>query len=238
MSVVASTEQGVTRLRLNRPEKRNAFTREMVDQLHHEISRTMADPESRCLIIEAEGDFAGDRPYAELVAADQRWAEIFRLLDQGDTPSVAIVRGCAFAGGFTLAMGCDFVLADSSAQFQVSEMRHNFPAAINTPVLSKLVGPRRALEMAILGDTLSAKQLFDMGLLNRLCDDAQSLAAQAEAFINTIVARDSIAVAQTKQLHRATRQNGLSEALNMGALVNTQVALNGKFAQANAALKK
>jgi enoyl-CoA hydratase/carnithine racemase len=74
--------------------------------------------------------------------------------------------------------------------------------------------------------------------LNRLCDDAQSLAAQAEAFINTIVARDSIAVAQTKQLHRATRQNGLSEALNMGALVNTQVALNGKFAQANAALKK
>lgn len=248
MSVLVEMTDRVTRLRLNRPEKRNAFTREMVDQLHHEISRAIADPKSQCLVIEAQGDhfcagrdlqdFAGDRAYTELVAADQRWAEIFRLLDQGDTPSVAIVRGCAFAGGFTLAMGCDFVLADSSAQFQVSEMRHNFPAAINTPVLSKLVGPRRALEMAILGDTLSAKQLFDMGLLNRLCDDAQSLAAEAEAFISTIVARDSIAVAQTKQLHRATRQSGLSEALNMGALVNTQVALNGKFAQANAALKK
>jgi enoyl-CoA hydratase/carnithine racemase len=248
MSVLAQTAGGVTTLRLNRPEKRNAFTTEMVSQLHGEIQRAVTDPTSRCLVIEGEGEhfcagrdlqsFGGALPYAELVAADGEWANIFRMLDQADLPSVAIVRGCAFAGGFTLAMGCDFVLADLTAQFQVSEMRHNFPAAINTPVLTKLLGPRQALELAILGETISAQRLYDMGLINRLSDSSSALAEQAQAFIDTIASRDRIAVAQTKQLHRTTRQAGLSDALNMGALVNTQVALEGKFAKAGKSLAK
>ena len=248
MSVLVEKANGVTTLRLNRPEKRNAFTMEMVAQLHAEILQTMEDQDSRCLVIEGQGDhfcagrdlqsFGGQLPHEELVAADSQWAAIFRALDQGDLPSVAVVRGCAFAGGFTLAMGCDFVLADVSAQFQVSEMRHGFPAAINTPVLTKLLGPRQALELAILGETIAAERLAAMGLINRLCDNAAALNQQAEAFIQTIVQRDKIAVAQTKQLHRATVQAGLSDALNMGALVNTQAALEGKFARAGQSLSK
>ncbi|MDG1702895.1 MAG: enoyl-CoA hydratase/isomerase family protein [Pseudomonadales bacterium] len=246
MSVLVETTDGVTTLRLNRPEKRNAFTREMVAQLHSEIHRSITDPTSRCLVIAGEGEhfcagrdlqsFSGSLPYAELVATDGEWANVFRMLDQADLPSVAIVRGCAFAGGFTLAMGCDFVLADASARFQVSEMRHNFPAAINTPVLSKLLGPRQALELAILGETISAQRLYDMGLINRLSDSGSALAEEAVTFIDTIAGRDKIAVAQTKQLHRTTRQAGLSDALNMGALVNTQVALEGKFVAASKSL--
>jgi enoyl-CoA hydratase/carnithine racemase len=117
-------------------------------------------------------------------------------------------------------------------------MRHNFPAAINTPVLSKLLGPRQALELAILGETISAQRLYDMGLINRLSDSGSALAEEAVAFIDTIAGRDKIAVAQTKQLHRTTRQAGLSDALNMGALVNTQVALEGKFVAASKSLGK
>ncbi len=85
----------------------------------------MEDQDSRCLVIEGQCDhfcagrdlqsFGGQLPHEELVAADSQWAAIFRALDQSDLPSVAVVRGCAFAGGFTLAMGCDFVLADVSS---------------------------------------------------------------------------------------------------------------------------
>ena len=106
---------------------------EMVSQLHGEIQRAVTDPTSRCLVIEGEGEhfcagrdlqsFGGALPYAELVAADGEWANIFRMLDQADLPSVAIVRGCAFMTDSPSAMGCDFVLADLTAQFQVSEMR-------------------------------------------------------------------------------------------------------------------
>ena len=77
-----------------------------------------------------------------------------------------------------------------------------------------------------------------MGLINRLSDSSSALAEQAQAFIDTIASRDRIAVAQTKQLHRTTRQAGLSDALNGGALVNTQVALDGKFAKAGKSLAK
>ena len=57
MSVLVETTDGVTTLRLNRPEKRNAFTREMVAQLHSEIHRSITDPTSRCLVIAGEGEY-------------------------------------------------------------------------------------------------------------------------------------------------------------------------------------
>jgi enoyl-CoA hydratase/carnithine racemase len=170
MSIIVNKHGGVTNLHLNRPDKRNAFNADMVAQLHSGITQAMEDPDCRCLLIDGEGDhfcagrdlqsFGKALPYDKLVAADDMWARIFRVLDESDVPSVAVVRGCAFAGGFTLAMGCDFVLADKTARFQVSEMRHNFPAAINTPVLSKLLGPRLALELAILGETVSARAII------------------------------------------------------------------------------
>lgn len=248
MSITVGNHNWVTNLRLNKPEKRNAFDSKMVAQLHEGIARAIEDPACRCLLIDSVGEhfcagrdlqaFDNELSHEELIAADDVWANIFRMLDEGDLPSVAVVRGCAFAGGFTLAMGCDFVLTDKTARFQASEMRHNFPAAINTPVLSKLLGPRLALELAILGETISAERLYAMGLINRLVKDEQALAEEVELFTNTIVARDKLAVGQTKRLHRATRQGGLSDALNMGALINTQAALNGKFASARKSLKK
>ncbi len=248
MSITVEKQGGVTRLQLDRPERRNALNGEMISRLHAGITDALSDSDSRCLVIHGAGehfcagrdllDTNNESSVSEVSEGDDLWANIFRLLDEGDLPSVAVVRGYAYAGGFTLAMGCDFVLADQSARFQVSEMRHGFPAAINTPVLSKLLSPRWALELAVLGETVTAERLFTMGLINRLLDDEKSLAAATESFIETILSRDKTAIAQTKRLHHATRQDTLSDALNMGSLINTQAALEGKFAKAGKSLKK
>ncbi len=242
MTVRVRDKDGVRRLRLDRPERRNAFTGEMVAELYAGLTAGLDDPSCRCIVIDGAGEHFcagrdlnafGKMPAPEKVrAGDDRWADLFRLLDEADTPSVAIVRGYAYAGGFTLAMGCDFVLADRSARFQVSEMRHGFPAAINTPVLSKLLGPRLTLELAVLGETVTAERLYAMGLVNRLAADKAALETEAADFIATLLARDANAIAQTKRLNRAVRDGGLSSALNMGALINTQVALTGGFAAA------
>jgi enoyl-CoA hydratase/carnithine racemase len=248
MSITLDKRGSVTHFYLERPQQRNAITNEMVTQLHEGIVEALTSSVCRCLVIEGVGEhFCAGRdlkavshepPLEEIIAADDIWADIFRMLDESDLPSVALVRGYAYAGGFTLAMGCDFVLADRTARFQVSEMRHNFPAAINTPVLSKLLGPRLALELAVLGDSVTAERLYAMGLINRLVKDADALARQAETFISTIISRDRIAIGQTKRLNRASRHGHLSDALNMGALINTQVAQSGKFASAGQSLKK
>ena len=185
MSITVRRLEGITNLRLDRPSKRNAFTFEMIEQLHDGITSAIKDHACRCIVIDGAGDhfcagrdlqaFGEERSVDEITAGDDLWADIFRQLDQCDLPSVAVVSGYAFAGGFTLAMGCDFVLADKTAQFQVSEMRHNFPAAINTPLLGKLLGPRLALELAILGETVSAERLYAMGLINRIVDDQRTV---------------------------------------------------------------
>ena len=242
MTVTVTDEDGVRRLRLDRPERRNSFTGEMVAALHAGLAAGLDDPACRCIVIDGAGDHFcagrdlnafGKAPAPEQIrAGDDLWAELFRRLDEADTPSVALVRGYAYAGGFTLAMGCDFVLADRSARFQVSEMRHGFPAAINTPVLSKLLGPRLTLELAVLGETVAADRLYAMGLLNRLVDDQAALETEAAEFITTILARDPAAIGQTQRLNRAVRDGGLSNALNMGSLINSQVALTGGFAAA------
>jgi enoyl-CoA hydratase/carnithine racemase len=248
MSISIRKHKGITRLRLDRPERRNAFNGEMVTQLHQGIVAAIAEDSCRCIVIDGAGDhfcagrdlqaFSVETPLAEKTAGDDLWADIFRLLDESDLPSVSVVRGYAYAGGFTLAMGCDFVLADRTAQFQVSEMRHNFPAAINTPVLSKLLGPRLALELAILGETVTAERLYAMGLINRLVEDADALEQEIDSFTDIIISRDKHAIGQTKRLNRATLQTSLSSALNMGSLINTQAALTGKFTRAGESLKK
>ncbi|HIG41035.1 MAG: enoyl-CoA hydratase/isomerase family protein [bacterium] len=247
MNISVEKQDGVTRLQLNRPERRNAFNSEMVVQLHQNIVEALTEANCRCLVICGAGehfcagrdlrDVKSESPVDDIIGGDDLWSDIFRLLDECDLPSVSVVRGYAYAGGFTLAMGCDFVLADQSARFQVSEMRHSFPAAINTPVLSKLVGPRLALELAVLGETVTAERLYAMGLINRLVEDAAALERETESFIGTILSRDKVAIGQTKRLHRATRQGTLSVALNMGSLINTQAAMGGKFAKAGQSLK-
>ena len=248
MTITIQKQDSVTRLSLDRPERRNAFDNEMVQQLHRAIVEANSDSDCRCIVIDGVGEhfcagrdlqsFRSDSPLEEIISGDDLWADIFRLLDESDLPSVSVVRGYAYAGGFTLAMGCDFVLADRTAQFQASEMRHDFPAAINTPVLSKLLGPRLALELAILGETILAERLHSIGLINRLVEDADALERETRNFTDIITSRDKIAIGQTKRLNRLTRQHKLGDALNMGSLINTQAALGGKFTQAGNSLKK
>src|SRR3546814_9719898 len=90
-------------------------------------------------------------------------------------PSVAVVRGYAVAGGLTLAMGCDFVLADETAVFGPLERRGDFPAAVNTAVLSHRVGPRQALELLLSAGPFPASALHELGQIGRAHVERQSL---------------------------------------------------------------
>ena len=95
-------------------------------------------------------------------------------------PIPAVVEGHAVAGGFTLAMGCDFVVSEVGAVFGAFEMRNGFPAAVNTPLLAKLVTPRIALEWALLGEPISAVQALDWGLINRLASKGKAVETAME----------------------------------------------------------
>ncbi len=234
-------QDGATTLILNRPKQRNALDAGVVEGLIHAIEEAEADQDTRCVVIRgAGGNFCAgrdltqppDRSLHEALAADENWTQVNRLLHRLNKPSVAVVEGYAVAGGFTLAMSCDFVLAEEEAQFGALEMRRGFAAAINTPVLTQLVGPRLALEFLLFGDLIPARRLYEVGLINRLVAGAEALHQVAQQFVGNLVALDPDAVRMTKESHRASRNMPLLDALEMGKLGNALIAASGRMEQA------
>ena len=232
---------GATTLTLNRPKQRNALDAAIIDGLTQTIEEAEADAETRCLVIRgAGGNFCAgrdltrppDRDLASALAADETWTKVNRLLHTMSKPTVAVVEGYAVAGGFTLAMICDFVLAEEEAKFGALEMRRGFPAAINTPVLTNLVGPRLALEFLMFGDLISARRLYEVGLINRLVDGAEALNQLVQQFVRNLVALDRDAVRMTKEALRAARNMPLLDALEMGKLGNALIAASGRMEEA------
>jgi len=237
------TEQvgAVTTLWLARPAQRNALTAEMIRALGEGIAAAEADSACRCLVLKGEGDhFCAGRDLGQTAAQSElgaivddsaTYSAIYRGLHRLSKPSVAVVRGYAVAGGFTLAMGCDFVLADETARFGALEMRAGFPAAVNTAILTRLCGPRQALELLLSQDIVPARTLHAMGLLNRLVADAEALDEAAKDFVGRLVELDALAVRLTKETHRAVGAMPLDDALTMASQLNALLVTGGKFRQ-------
>jgi enoyl-CoA hydratase/carnithine racemase len=235
-------EDGITTLRLNRPEKRNAINWEMTRAIGAELSAAAADEACRCVVITGnDGHFAAGRDLGEasandpldtILTNDNSWAEIFQILLRMTKPSVAVVEGYAVAGGFTLAMGCDFVLAERGAKFGALEMRGGFPAAVNTAVLSNLLGPRQSLELLLSAELFDAEHLHRIGLINHLADGAEALSALAADTVARLVALDPIAVALTKESHRAMAAMTLTDSLVVGKQLNALLMCSGKVDEA------
>ncbi len=233
----------VRQLILDRPQRRNALTVEMIDSPAAAIAAAGAAYDCRCVVIKGAGEhFCSGRDLApgrarDLVSTleyDDAYARIFERLHALGKPSVAVVRGFAVAGGFTLAMACDFVLAEEGAKFGAVEMKNGFPAAVNTAVLSHLVGARRALELLLLGEMVPAAELHAMGLVNRLARDADALAATEAELTAKLAGLDPAAVRLTKETHRACVNMPLADALTMGKQLNALLLASGRIDEAAA----
>lgn len=229
---------GVTRFLLNRPERKNAFDLALTQRLAETLEAESRDSACRVLVIKGAGDIfsagrdlrsAGEDLKDDPFAVDDAWVRVFHALHRSPVPSVAVVRGWAVAGGFTLAMGCDFVLAERTARFGAFEMRHGFPAAVCTPILARLAGPRLGLEFAMFGEVIPAERLLAAGLINRLAEDAEDLAAIETEFVGKLAALDPLAVKLTRDTFRAAETMPLDNALDMGRQLNQMLAALGRF---------
>jgi enoyl-CoA hydratase/carnithine racemase len=234
----------VRQLILDRPRQRNALNLEMIDALAEALAAADVAHECRCIVIKGAGEhFCSGRELApgrardlvSTLAYDDSYAAIFERLHKLSRPSVAVVRGYAVAGGFTLAMACDFVLAESAAKFGAVEMKNGFPAALNTAVLSHLVGARHALELLLLGEILPASELRAMGLVNRVVAGADELAATETEFTAKLAALDPAAVRLTKETRRAAANMPLADALTMGKQLNALLLASGRIDEASQA---
>ena len=233
---------GVTTITLNRPQQRNALNEDVIRRLTEATAEVARDPDCRCLVIKGQGEhFCAGRdlgeadksmPLGQIMEYDQLWADVIGGIRSMGAPSVAVVRGFAVAGGFTLSMACDFVLAERTARFGALEMKGGFPAAVNTAVLSHLIGPRKSLELLLSAGTFTAEQLNEMGLINRMAANADELAALEKELVEDLKALDPLAVKLTKDTHRAVQRASMDEALITAKQLNSLLMASGKIDEA------
>jgi enoyl-CoA hydratase len=172
-------EHHVARITINRPERRNAMSFDVMRMLRDAVDRVAEDESVNVAVLTGAGDRAfsagadlvgmgTNSSAAEAHEARGLLAEVFRSLWRLEKPTIARVRGFALAGGFGLAMACDFVIASEDAQFGTPEIDVGlWPYMITVPLLRSM--PQRfALELMATGRRVGAEEAARVGFVNRV----------------------------------------------------------------------
>lgn len=233
--------EGVTTIWLARPERRNALSVEMIVGIGEALARAHADPECRCVVLGARGgNFCSGRELGSppdltlpsVLAYDEAYGGIFTRLHTLRKPSIAAVDGYAVAGGFTLAMGCDFVIATEEARFGAMELISGFPAAMNSALLSHLGPPRLVLEWLLTGDLIPARRLYEHGLVNRLVSSGPELIEESRALARQLAQIDRDAIRLGREAFQVAREMPLHAALAYGKNLNALLLASGRIGEA------
>lgn len=218
--------EGIARLTLNRPGKLNSFTVAMHTEVRDALEKVKADKSVRVLLLTGAGrgfcagQDLGDRAVAPAAAAvdlgesvEKWYAPLVLTLKSLPLPVVCAVNGVAAGAGANLAYGCDIVIAGRSASFIQPFCKLGLiPDTGGTYALPRLVGPARAMGLAMLGDKLSAEQAFNLGLIWKVVDDAQ-LKDEVEGLLRHFAGAPTRGLARTKKLINGSFSHTLEEQL-------------------------
>jgi enoyl-CoA hydratase len=167
-------------VRLNRPEKLNALSDELLSALSESFSQLAKEDKLRAVILTGNGSaFSSGTDLAELADADEpaakaaanRGKSVCDQIDKFSVPVIAAVNGIAAGGGFELVLACHLRIASPEAQFSVPEIKLGvIPAHGGTQRLANEIGRACALEMMVTGRTLSADEALRFGLINEIAE--------------------------------------------------------------------
>jgi len=233
--VIFEPRESVTIIRLNRPEKRNALSREMISELTEIFSTFKNQSDLRAVILTGAGDkaFCAGTDIAELTAvgndttrADEvskRGQELCDQIENCGVPVVAAVNGIAFGGGCELALACHLRIASENAQFSLPETKLGVvPAYGGTQRLAREIGQGRATEMMLTGRTVSAAEALQFGLVNHVVA-AADLLREAEALANEIAQLAPLAIRACLQAVIRGAELPLEEGLALEAKLFAQL---------------
>ena len=230
----------VLTLALNRPDKRNALSSQLIRRLAEALDAADLDAEIRAVVLRGEGpDFCAGADLSELRAsagrdtgeneADaMRLGELFLRLRRLPKPVVAAVHGNALAGGCGLATACDLVVATETARFGYPEIQRGFVPAMVLAMLRRLVGEGVAFDLVATGRVLSAQDAAHLGLVARLAPDGE-LDRVLQSVVEPLASGSATALALTKQLLYELDGRDFAESIRLGARVNAIARTTPEF---------
>ena len=240
MRVRVSRVEGVGRLTLARPEKKNALDRQMAEEIVKGLEDLAAVPETRVVVVDGEGDdfcAGADLEALEALLDAGRDAQledaralgrVFTSIRQLRVPVIAAVRGRALAGGAGLATACDIVLAHPSATFAYPEVRIGFVPAMVMTILRRIVSERQAFDLVVTGRTLSAAEAEELGLVSRVLS-ADAFDTAVDEVCQTIAKSPPEAVRRTKKLFYELEGRPFESGIAHGAQANAEARMTEEF---------
>jgi methylglutaconyl-CoA hydratase len=236
-------EDGVLRLTLDRPEKRNALNAPLIEALHAALERADLDADVRVVVIRGAGrDFCAGADLDELLASAElepaaneaaalRLGMLFSRMRSLPKPVVAAVQGRALAGGAGLVTACDLAVAGAGAQVGYPEIQRGFVPAMVLTLLRRAAGEKVALDLALTGRVLGADEAREAGLLARVVPNA-ALEDEVSTLAATLARSSPSALSLTKQLFYRLDGRPLDEGIALGARVNALARQTPDFREA------
>lgn len=239
MSIDYAASAGVARILLNRPEKRNAITGEMMSALRQALSDAADDSAVRVLLIKGAGkDFCAGLDLSEVlnsaesesasIASARRLGDLYIAMRRHPKPIVAAVHGRALGGGAGIATASDLILAAESAQFGYPEVKLGFIPAIVTTMLRRAVNERQAMELALTGEPLNASRAYAIGLVNAVIPDSE-FDARCERYVAELAEKSATAMSMSKALLYETDGLSFEASIEAGVQANVQARRTEDF---------
>ncbi len=225
---------GIAILTLNHPEKRNALSRALLENLKAHLERIAFDPRVRVVVLRAEGpvfsaghdlrEFTGgtEADYASILDLSTSVMLAIRSLPQ---PVIAQVRGLATAAGCQLVATCDLVVASEEASFATPGVKIGWFCSTPAVALSRAVGAKKAMEMLLTGEPISAREAERAGLVNRVVP-RERLEEATLALARRIAAADAETVKGGKRMFYEQLPLDLLQAYDLARKVMAEAALS------------
>lgn len=220
--ITVERRDGLATLSLNRPDKLNAMSLPMKDEIVDALRSLDADPEVRVMIITGAGDraFAAGadiREFAERTTEEQRLlyerGSVYDAVDAVAKPVLASINGLCLGGALELAMACDIRIASERATFGQTEVNIGIiPGGGGSQRLARLVGLGNAMKLTLTGETIDAREAHRIGLVDEVVPHAM-LATRTREVAARIATKSAVAVRHAKAAVKASTRLPLDQGL-------------------------
>jgi len=226
--LLVDNTDGVVTLTLNRPDQFNALSEEMLAALEQALADIAQDDSARCVVLGATGRaFCAGHDLKQMRAKPEKayyqtlfdgCGRVMQSIVNLPVPVIARVHGTATAAGCQLVASCDLAIASENAKFAVSGINVGLFCATPSVALTRNVPMKKAFEMLITGEFISAEDAVESGLINHAVP-LDKLDQAVQALTQTICGKSPVAVRTGKTMYRRQHGMGLSEAYDYAAQV-------------------
>lgn len=238
-TLLLTYEDALALITLNRPDKRNAISYELIDELLAALAEVEKSTAKVLIITGAGKAFCSGMDLENLraittqsqeqnVKDSETMAKLFRTLYEFPKPTIAAVNGAAVAGGCGIATLCDFTLASRDAKFGYTEVRIGFVPAIVSTFLIRQIGEKHARDLLLTGRIIDAEEAARMGLVNEVLDH-ERLMQRARELAASLLENSPTSLISTKRLLASYVAGDLDEQVRDAVEENARIRTTADF---------